>query len=198
MKNLFFIVILFFFSCKERVKQKSVQIRKYIPDSTSGFYAKQFYEDYKRTRKIERSLKLLPTSDGSRQLELRFWNLSSYDPQSIYILKIFKPNESSLRAIKYHSSPSDSIVSEINMDFILDIKSMLNVDRIWTLTSQSEMINGDSLGCLDGNTILMELSDASRYKYFAFRCPEIHLTKDSAFYYVNKLGAGLRSLAKEE
>lgn len=83
------------------------------------------------------------------------------------------------------------------MTFPNDLIARLNIDKFWTLNSQSEMYNGDSFGCMDGNTVLLELSDASTYKYILFRCPEIHAARDSAFYNVAKLSGDLSALAKE-
>lgn len=199
MRPLVFIATLLFVACHEKGSSGKFQVTKFIPDSTKSYYAKQFYEDYTRTRTIERLLDLATISDGSEKTELRLWNLSSSsDPQSIFILRKNRSDEWTLRVIRYYASSRDSVTSEIKMDFRNDAIAMLNVEQFWNVNSQSEMINGDSFGCMDGSTVLLELSDPSRYKYMLFRCPEIHVAKDSAFYYVSKLSADLRGLVKEE
>jgi hypothetical protein len=197
MRPLLLIIIFFYAACHSGQDTKLSQIKKFIPDSTNSFYAREFYKDYKRTRQIEALFNLPDISDGTKNFELRFWSLSSfYDPQSIYIL-IKNKSDWNLKVIKYNSSSKDSITAETNMTFRDDFISKLNLERYWSLPSQSEMKNGDSFGCTDGNTILLELSDFSRYKYIGVRCPEMHVSKDSTFYWVNSLNKDLRSLAKE-
>ena len=57
----------------------------------------------------------------------------------------------------------------------------LNIEKMWTIPSQSEMKNGQAFGCNDGHAILIELSDKNRYKYSLYMCPDLQSTKDSTF-----------------
>lgn len=198
MKFLLYLGVFYWIACSNRPKEENFQISKLLPDSSNSFYAKQFHRDYLDTRRIQNLFTLNDISNGTDKIELRLWNISStYDPQSIYILKQSKHDEWNLRVINYYRSLKDSITQETNMAFRGGLIDSLNLDKYWALPSQSEIKNGDDYGCMDGNTVLLELSDKRRYKYIVFRCPELHVNKDSAFYLINILHEGLRSLAKE-
>jgi hypothetical protein len=137
-------------------------------------------------------------SNGTQNIEFRFWDLSSfYNPQTVFLLYNDPSNKWALRVIKYLVSNRDSVISDNSKSVKDTLIQNLNLKQYWQLPSQSELSNGDNFGCVDGNTILLEMSDSIRYKYILFRCPDIHAAKDSAFYWINQLGSRLRNIETE-
>jgi hypothetical protein len=77
----------------------------------------------------------------------------------------------------------DSISTKREIKKIISVNefNFLRTEQIWLLPSQSEMINGDSYGCTDGYSLLVELSNKSKYKFLSYVCPDFHISKDTTF-----------------
>jgi len=185
--RLFFLLAIYLLGACNSFKKDHSHFKKIIPDSTGGFYSKQFHNDYLSTRQVVDSLKLQDITNGVNNEQIWFWNLSSaYDPQTIYILQRNSTTNWNLRFLQYDANSKKAIVDRsksLNGTFFDSLK----FKHLWDLPSQSELKDGDRYGCLDGNTVLIEIADSTRYKYIAYRCPGIHVNKDSAFYYVNEI-----------
>lgn len=185
MRSILLSTIFFFAACKS-TPYSHLHIEKIIPDSVGSYYAEQFHKDYLLSRKIVDSFKLQNISNGTKNQQVWFWDMSSsYDPQTIYILHRKSSDGWHLKVIKYYAFQKDSITSDVTKTINSNLFDTLNVDRFWKLPSQSQLKNGDKYGCVDGNTVLIEMADSTRYKYIFFRCPDIHADKDTAFYLVN-------------
>ena len=67
--------------------------------------------------------------------------------------------EKKLHQLTFNYRNPDSLISDTNFIFKITLADSLQLDKFWLLNSQSDLTNGDQFGCLDGNTIFVELAD---------------------------------------
>jgi hypothetical protein len=70
----------------------------------------------------------------------------------------------------------------------------LQFERYRLMPSQSDMPNGDSFGCMDGGSVLIELADTQSYTLKWYRCPRMHKASDSTFLLAAELIAFFEAL----
>jgi len=139
-------------------------------------------EAYRQTRSFEKSLKLENLINGSFQDEIRVWYLqSSHDKNVLFIAKIDSLKKWSLRTISFYKNKSDSIYADYSKTLRHSSADSLNFSKLWKIKSQSDLANGDTYGCMDGEDIFIELSERNKYRFLWYRCPEINKNKDSVF-----------------
>lgn len=192
------IVFLLLASCRYNHDNAKVEFNSFIPDTSKTWAGRMTRDAYNQTRQFENSLKLQKLVDGTIQDEIRVWHLSdSYDPQVVFIAKADSLNDWTLRTISFYRAKSDSIYADYSRALRQSSIDSFALHKFWRLTSQSDMLNGDSYGCMDGEDLLIELSSKTKYKFMWYRCPEINKGKDTAFLIAAALAKKLDALAVE-
>ena len=153
-------------------------------------------EAYILTRRFETKLGLQTLSNGAASIEIRVWNLSSYyDPQVLFILKNDSSKHWCLRTISFYQNKNDSIYADFTRIIRHGVIDSIGLNRYWTLASQSDLKEGDSFGCMDGSDLFIELADPTKYRFMWYRCPDLHIKKDSTFLLAYELGSRLDGLS---
>ena len=170
--------------------QKAILKSVHIPDTTNNWYAKLFdYPNYVRKTEITKQLSLDNLEADTSNSEIRIWTIgSNYNPQTLIYLKN-KNDIWTITKLNYYLSfdkaktKVDSVLTQSKIERTISPSefSFLETDRIWQQPSQSEMKNRGSYGCTDGYTLLIEMSNKSKYKFSNYICPDIHVSKDTAF-----------------
>lgn len=182
MRPKFSIILFLFISCGNRQDKVSVEFNRILPDTSKTWSGRMTGEAYRQTRSFEKSLKLENLINGSFQDEIRVWYLqSSHDKNVLFIAKIDSLKKWSLRTISFYKNKSDSIYADYSKTLRHSSADSLNFSKLWKIKSQSDLANGDTYGCMDGEDIFIELSERNKYRFLWYRCPEINKNKDSVF-----------------
>jgi hypothetical protein len=198
MKPLLTLAVIVLTACNTGLDKHVNAFTDSFPDTSKTWAGEVTHDDYRRTRSLEKNLHLSPLTGGAKQYELRMWNLSSsYDPQVVFMLTKNQENLWSLRTLSFYSSKGDSIYADYTRPIRSGTVDSLRLDRYWSLASQSDLKAGDSYGCMDGENVLIELADSTRYRVLWYRCPNINKDKDSVFRLANNLVNKLDGLAVE-
>lgn len=183
-------------SCVSQPGEHKTDFKLIFPDTSKSWAGQVTREDFHLTRDLEGKLHLQTLTKGTKTTELRIWNLSgSYDPQSLNILRKSGTDQWSLRTISFYRFKGDSLVADYTRTIHSVAIDVLNLNRYWTMPSQSDLTKGDSYGCMDGSNIVIEMADSLRYKLMWYRCPDINKSKDSVFLLANELASKLDSVA---
>lgn len=178
--------------------KRNVDFSRSIPDTSKTWVGQMTRDAYSQTRTFEKSLKIGTLIDGAANDEIRVWYLSSlYDPQVVFIAKADSLNKWTLRTISFYRTKSDSIYADYSRVLRHTFVDSLNLNKYWSLTSQSDLPNGDNYGCMDGEDILIEMSNRMKYRFMWYRCPEINKTKDTVFLAASNIANRLDALAVE-
>mgnify|MGYP001189084772 CR=1 FL=1 len=182
MKSQFSIILFLFISCVNRQDNVSVEFNRIIPDTSKTWSGRMTGEAYEKTRNFEKSLKLENLTDGSFQDEIRVWYLqSSYDNHVLFIAKTDSLKKWSLRTISFYKNKSDSIYTDYSRPLRNSSIDSLDFSKLWKMKSQSDIANGVTYSCKDGEDIFIELSQRNKYRFLWYKCPEINKYKDSVF-----------------
>lgn len=185
-------------SCHNQHDSAKVEFNRSIPDTSKTWAGRMTRYAYNQTRQFENSLKLQKLVDGTIQDEIRVWYLSgSYDPQVVFIVKTDSLNNWTLRIVSFYRTKSDSIYADDSRVLRQGSVDSLALHKYWKLTSQSDMLNGDSYGCRDGEDLFIEMSSKTKYQFMWYRCPEINKDKDTAFRFAAALANRLDALTIE-
>lgn len=188
MRNLIIIALLTIASCVDAPVSKARHFIRNLPDTSATWSGKRTQQTFLITRQFEKKLKLNTLQDGLLGTEFRIWNFrSSIDPQGLTIIQSTTTQNWQLRQLTFNYRNPDSLISETNSTFKVTPADSLQLDKFWQLNSQSDLKNGDEFGCLDGNTIFVELADWNRYRFSWYNCPFINRDRDSIFQEVNEL-----------
>jgi hypothetical protein len=170
--------------------QKEIPRSVHIPDTTNNWYAKLFdYSYYVKKTEIAKQLDIESLEADTSNSEIRIWAIgSNYNPQTLTFLKN-KNGIWTISRFNYYLSfdnaktKVDSISTKGKIEKIISIDefNLLRTEKIWQLSSQSEMKNGGSFGCMDGYALLIEMNDKSKYKFSCYICPDLHVAKDTTF-----------------
>jgi hypothetical protein len=170
--------------------QKEIPRSVHIPDTTNNWYAKLFdYPYYVKKTEIAKQLNIESLEADTSNSEIRIWAIgSNYNPQTLTFLKN-KNGIWTISRFNYYLSfdnaktKVDSISTKGKIEKIISIDefNLLRTEKIWQLSSQSEMKNGGSFGCMDGYALLIEMNDKSKYKFSCYICPDLHVAKDTTF-----------------
>jgi hypothetical protein len=170
--------------------QKEIPRSVHIPDTTNNWYAKLFdYSYYVKKTEIAKQLDIESLEADTSNSEIRIWAIgSNYNPQTLTFLKNKNGIWTISRFYFYLSFDNaktkvDSISTKGKIEKIISIDefNLLRTEKIWQLSSQSEMKNGGSFGCMDGYALLIEMNDKSKYKFSCYICPDLHVAKDTTF-----------------
>jgi hypothetical protein len=198
MRTLLLIAVFFFASCDSQSGDTTIDFVRQIPDTTKSWTGRMTGESYHEAKRLETKLGLPTLSNGAINTEIRVWNFSgSYDPQVLFILKNDSTNGWQLRTISFYKTKGDSIYADYSRTIRHSTVDSLNLNRYWTLASQSDLKAGDSFGCMDGGDVFVELSSSAKYCFMWYRCPDINKDKDSVFLLANHLANRLNALAVE-
>lgn len=198
MKTLKILGICLLASCSSQTSEPQKEFKRILPDTTQSWSGQMTKEAYHQTRSIEKKFSLESLLNGVKGKELRIWNLSGfYDPQVLLILSKSKTNNWNLRVLNFYQTKGDSIYSDYTRPIRSSSIDSLNLNRYWSLASQSDLKAGDTYGCMDGGEVFMEIADATKYRFMWYRCPDINKNRDSAFFIVTELKSKLRELTVE-
>jgi hypothetical protein len=185
-------------SCGSKPGDTTLDFERHIPDTTKSWAGRMTKECYEETKRLEAKLGLHTLSDGTNTTEIRVWNFSgSYDPQVLFLLKNGSTKGWQLRTVSFYKTKGDSIYADYSRIIRQKAVDSLDLNRYWTLASQSDLKAGDTYGCMDGGDVLVELASPTKYRFMWYRCPDIHKEKDSVFLLANQLTNGLDALAVE-
>jgi len=195
MRALILPVLFFLASCGGQSVEKNNGFKRLLPDTTKSWSGKMTRDTYNSTRRLEEKLYLESILNGTKNQEIRVWNLSgSYDPQVLFILKKDSGDWWRLRTLSFYQTKADSIYADHTRSIPTGSIDSLHLNRYWVLASQSDLKAGDSFGCLDGGDAFMEMADSVKYRFLWYRCPDINKLKDSAFFLVSELTSKLDRL----
>jgi hypothetical protein len=198
MRTLIILGSLFFASCGSDSGDTTFRFQRIIPDTTQSWAGQQTKESYRGINRLEGKLRLNTLSDGTANTEVRVWNFSSsYDPLVLFILRKDSSDGWHLRTISFYKAKGDSIYADYSRTISQSAVDSLNLNRYWTLASQSDLKAGDSYGCMDGGDVFVELASLAKYRFMWYRCPDINKDKDSVFLFANNLTNRLDALAVE-
>jgi hypothetical protein len=198
MRDLLLIGLFFLTSCGSQSGGTIHSFEQHIPDTTKSWAGRMTKESYQEAKRMEAKLGLPTLSDGTNNIEIRVWNFSgSYDPQVLFILKDDSTNGWHLRIVSFYKTKGDSIYADNSRMIRQSAVDSLNLNRYWTLTSQSDLKAGDTYGCVDGGDVFVELADSLKYQFMWYRCPDINKDKDSVFLLAHLLTDRLDALAIE-
>jgi hypothetical protein len=196
MKTLIILGICVLASCGRQSRGHDIKFESIFPDTSKTWAGQVTIGDFHLTRSIERRFYLQTLTYGTKNTELRIWRLSSsYDPQSLNILRKLSADQWSLRTVSFYRSKGDSIIADYTRAIKPAAIYMVNLEKYWTIPSQSDLPKGDSYGCMDGSNLLIELADSERFKLLWYRCPDINKAKDSVFLLAGELASRLNSAA---
>jgi hypothetical protein len=182
MRPQFSIILFLFISCGNRQDKVNVEFNRIIPDTSKTWSGRMTGEAYEQTRSFEKLLKLENLINGSFQDEIRVWYLqNSHDKHVLFIAKTDSLKKWTLRTISFYKNKSDSIYADYSRPLRHSSADSLNFSKLWQMKSQSDLANGDTYGCMDGEDIFIELSNRKKYRFLWYRCPEINKNKDSVF-----------------
>jgi hypothetical protein len=199
MKTLKIIGICVLTSCGNQSGDHELSFEKIFPDTSKSWAGQVTKQDFNLTRNIEQKFLLSTLINGNNNTEIRVWRLySSFDPQFLNILQQSNSSQWSLRTIAFYRAKSDSIVADHTRQIPAGLLDSLNLDRIWNMPSQSELVEGDKYGCMDGNNILIEFANSKTYKLKWYRCPDINKLKDSVFLLASELTSRLDAIAENK
>lgn len=193
MKTLQILGLLLFVSCGNRSSKPQTEFRQILPDTSRTWAGRMTREAFHRTKQLELKLNVRSITNGIKGEEIRIWGLSgSYEPQSLTILSKADTQRWNARWVSFYHSKNDSISNDI-------AKSIQNFpfNDYWGLASQSDLVNGDEYGCIDGEDVFIEIANASRYRFMWYRCPDINEKKDSTFHRVTELQRKVAGLIGE-
>ena len=174
-------------SCGGQAVSDVKEIQRLMPDTSKTWAGKTTNSEYQNTRNIERKFQLVSLLNGTKGQEFRLWiRAGNYDPQELHILRE-ENGRWQLRQVSYYSSSNDSISSDIVKEVQASFVDSLQLHTLWKMPSQSQMVKGDSYGCMDGSDILLEMANRSKYRFAWYRCPNINKDKDSVFRFVSEL-----------
>jgi hypothetical protein len=198
MRDLLLIGLFFLAACGSQSADTKVSFERHIPDTTKSWAGQMTRESYHEAIRLENKLRLHTLSDGTNNTEIRVWNFSgSYDPQVLFILKNDSTNGWSLRTLSFYKTKSDSIYADYSRTIRQSAIDSLNLNRYWTLASQSDLKAGDSYGCMDGGDVFVELASSTKYRFMWYSCPDINKEKDLVFLLADQLTNKLDALAVE-
>jgi hypothetical protein len=193
MKTLQLLGLLILASCGNLKSEPQAEFRQIVPDTSKSWAGQMTREAFHQTRKLERKLNVRSITNGIKGEEIRIWGLSgSYDPQSLTILSNADTRGWNVRQVSFYYSKNDSISKDITKPI-----QSFPIDDYWSLASQSDLANGDDYGCMDGGDVFIEISNASKYRFMWYRCPDINEKKDSTFYQVTELRRKVAGLIGE-
>ncbi|MCF1715980.1 hypothetical protein L0U88_15170 [Flavihumibacter sp. RY-1] len=192
------ILLFFFASCRNQGDTGINALSRVIPDTSRTWAGRMTRDAFSQTRTFEKSLKIGSLIDGTANDEIRVWYLSgSYDPQVAFIAKPDSFSKWTLRIISFYRTKVDSTYNDYSLVLRHTSVDSLNLNKYWTLTSQSDLQNGDDYGCMDGEDIFIEMSNRMKYRFMWYRCPEINKSRDSVFLTASNLANRLDALAVE-
>jgi hypothetical protein len=198
MKLLFAIILIFFASCSDQNETANMQFSRSIPDTSKTWAGRMTRDAYNETRSFQKTLKLTKLIDGTERDEIRVWYLSgSYDPQVLLIAKADSLNRWTLRTISFYRAKSDSIYADYSRVLRQSSVDSLHLNKYWQLTSQSDLPQGDTYGCVDGEDLFIEMANRKKYRFMWYRCPDINKDKDTVFLAAANLANKLDAFAVE-
>jgi len=202
------IILCIFFTCCDNNTIKTQESHPkiiIIPDTANNWYAKLFDFPYYQMKNETCNLLGLPLLENdTSEFVVRVWRIaSSYNPQKIYLLRKIA-NTWTLSMVRYYQHFDE--LDRIKIDSISlqkdDPKVLTSIDiekldlrKLWEIPTQSKMKDGGSYGCVDGYSLLIEISDRTKYKYTFHICPAFHASKDSTFMMVDQFDNKLKELA---
>lgn len=185
-------------SCGSQSVEDVNEFRRLLPDTSKTWAGQMTRNDFHLTRNLEKKFHLQTLTNGTKDTELRIWNLSgSYDPQSLNILRQSSTDKWSLRTLSYYRTKSDSVIADYTRPIRSASIDSVNLSRFWAIPSQSDLTKGDSYGCMDGGTLFIELADETKYRFLWYNCPDINKSKDSVFVFATELVKRLNVIAAE-
>jgi hypothetical protein len=192
------IVLFFLASCSDQNETAKVEFSRSIPDTCKTWAGRMTRDAYNETRSFEKTLKLAKLIDGTQRDEIRVWYLSSsYDPQVLFIAKADSSNSWTLRTISFYRTKSDSIYADYSRVLRHSSVDSIHLNTYWQLTSQSELPQGDTYGCVDGEDLFIEMANQRKYRLMWYKCPEINKDKDTVFLTAANLANRLDAFAVE-
>jgi hypothetical protein len=198
MKLSFAIGLIFLASCREQNVTANVEFSRSIPDTSKTWAGRMTRDAYNQTRRFEETLKLAKLTDGTQRDEIRVWYLSgSYDPQVLFIAKADSLNRWTLRTVSFYRTKSDSIYADYSRFLRQSSVDSLHLNTCWQITSQSDLPQGDSYGCVDGEDLFIEIANQRKYRFMWYRCPDINKDKDTVFLAAANLANRLDAFAVE-
>ncbi len=198
MRTLIILGVFFLSSCVINPNETVTEFKKLLPDTTKSWSGRMTRDNFHLTRQLEQKLNLASLLNGTKNQEIRVWNLSgSFDPQVLFILNEDNVDKWTLRTISFNLANGDSITADYTRLVRQDSIDSLNLSHFWGLGSQSDLKGGDSYGCLDGENVFMEIANSSWYRFMWYSCPDLNKHKDSVFFLVSKLVKNLDRLTEE-
>lgn len=200
MKNLTTIIgICVLTSCGSQSTDVAKIFKVNFPDTSRTWAGSETKQDLHFTRNIERRFQLAGLTMGINNTEIRIWQLSSsFDPQSLNILRQLSTNKWSLRTILFDRTKPDSVIADITKPIPAGSVDSLRLDRYWNMQSQSDLKDGDKYGCTDGNDVLIELANSKSYELKWYCCPDINKSKDSVFLLASELTNSLNTITESK
>jgi hypothetical protein len=169
-------------SCQNKPSRDAGNFRAVYPDTSITWAGQATGEDMRFVRMLEAEFGLPALITGTQNAEIRLWRLeSAFDHQTIHILRKLSSDICELRTIKYARAGTDRLVSADIMLMDGAVFDSLQFERYRLMPSQSDMPDGDSYGCMDGGSVLIELADTQSYALKWYRCPRMHEASDSTF-----------------
>ncbi len=182
-------------ACKNNPSRDGGNFRGFYPDTSITWAGQATGEDMRFVRSLEREFSLPALTTGAQNAEVRLWQLeSAFDPKTVYIFRKLSSDSCELRTIKYARAGTNRLVSDDIMLMDGAVFDSLQFDRYRLMPSQSDMPDGDSYGCMDGGSVLIELADAKSYALRWYRCPRMHEASDSTFLLAAELIAFFEAL----
>jgi hypothetical protein len=188
--------ILFFASCKTKVKESAVansDSMKLAQLDTTKFDKFEYQLELKELNHIKSlsaKLGLYNLVEQTEGYELRLWLFHAMmEPGLLYILK---GKDSTATIFHYqiycsHSTNADYLNPSIDSVAMESLKPQreswskyfqeLQLDSLFYLKTQSE-IKGKNFGMLDGHFYLLEVNDSGKYKYLRYSAPDHFQEKD--------------------
>jgi hypothetical protein len=172
-----------FYSCSNNntgSKSEEHQVNNYnIPDTTKGLKAKNEYQNYLRHKNLSSKLNLSSIHNTNDSFEARFWwEGSMYNPNSVYILSGDEKNLIITEIDYYVNFRSGEIDSFKILDLKPSIKPNdqflkdLNLNSFWTIPMYYQL--NHAKGCVDGETVTIEIQEGNRYKTISYPCYTIY------------------------
>jgi hypothetical protein len=182
-------------ACKNNPSRDGGNFRAFYPDTSRTWAGQATGEDLRFVRILKREFGLPALTTGAQNSEIRVWRLeSAFEPQTVHILRKLSSDSCELRTIKYARAGTDRLVSDNIMLIDGTVFDSLQFERYRLMPSQSDMPNGDSFGCMDGGSVLIELADTQSYTLKWYRCPRMHKASDSTFLLAAELIAFFEAL----